>query len=76
MSTKDFSLLIGGNEIGEERFFAPRGVTGKGGRVSHLKRSHVMAAFIKTLHLLLKTGWGDRSWQVTNVWCLHCLFSY
>lgn len=26
--------------------------------MSHLKRSHVMAAFIKTLHLLLKIGWG------------------
>lgn len=25
--------------------------------MSHLKRSHVMAAFIRTLHLLLKTGW-------------------
>lgn len=32
------------------------GSTGKGRRVSHLKRSHVMAAVIKALHLFLKTG--------------------
>lgn len=25
LSSEDLSLLIGGNEIGEERFFAPRG---------------------------------------------------
>lgn len=39
-------------------FLLHRGSTGKGRMVSHLKRSRVMVAFIKTLHLLLKTGRG------------------
>lgn len=45
-------------------------VKGRGGGGSDLKRAGVMAAFIKTLHLLLKADWGlggDQCWQVTNV---------
>lgn len=39
-------------------FLLSGGSTGKGGRVSLLKRSHVMAAVIKALHLFLKTECG------------------
>lgn len=76
LSSEDSRLLISGNEVVKKGSLPSRGWAGKGGGASDLKRAGAMAAFIKTLHLLLKAGWGDQCWQVTNVWCLRCSFSY
>lgn len=55
MSSEDFRLSIGGNEVVKGSLLS-RGCAGQGGGVPDLKRAGVMAAFIKTLHLLLKGG--------------------
>lgn len=76
LSSEDFRLSIGGNEIVKKGSLLSRGCAGNRGGGSDLKRAGVIAAFIKTLHLLLKAGWGDQcGWVCVQVGAGVCVVS-